>query len=135
MADKGRTIQNFLPFGPPRGIKIAEITNRTVQAIYIPRNELDKAGERPEVEGVGVYYLFSQNEEDSKPEVYVGVGEAENCLIRLREHNRSKDFWDTAVVFVTNNSQNQFTKTDIKFLERLSYLVCQYKLDKSDSFT
>lgn len=119
MANQGGTIQIVLPFGSPRGIKIAEITNRIVQAIYIPRNELNKAEERPEVEGVGVYYLFGQNEEDSKPEVY--VGEAENCLVRLKEHNRSKDFWDTAVVFVTNNVQNQFTKTDIKFLERLSY--------------
>src|SRR5690625_5990258 len=105
MVNKGRTIQIFLPFGSPRGIKIAEITNRTVQAIYIPRNELDKAGERPEDEGVGGYYLFSQNEEDSKPEVYVGVGEAENCIISLREHNRSKDFCDTVVVFVKYNSQ------------------------------
>jgi len=38
MADKGRTIQIFLPFGSPRGIKIAEITNRTVQATYQEMN-------------------------------------------------------------------------------------------------
>src|SRR5690625_628415 len=133
MANKGRTIQIFLPFGSPRGIKIAEITNRIVQAIYIPRNELNKDSERLEIGGVGVYYLFGQNEEDSKPKVY--VGEAENCLVRLKEHNRSKDFWDTAVVFVTNNSQNQFTKTDIKFLERLSYdkatTISRFKLDQT----
>jgi len=133
MVNKGRTIQIFLPFGSPRGIKIAEITNRTVQAIYIPRNELNKAGERSEAEGVGVYYLFGQNEEDSKPEVY--VGETENCLVRLKKHNRTKDFWDTAIVFVTNNAQNQFTKTDIKFLERLSYdkakTISRFKLNQT----
>src|SRR5690625_3788073 len=133
MVNKGRTIQIFLPFGSPRGIKIAEITNRTVQAIYIPRNELNKAGERSEAEGVGVYYLFGQNEENSKPEVY--VGETENCLVRLKKHNRTKDFWDTAIVFVTNNAQNQFTKTDIKFLERLSYdkakTISRFKLNQT----
>jgi len=133
MTYKGRTIQIFLPFGTPRGIKIAEITNRTVQAIYIPRNELNRAAERKEIENVGVYYLFGQDENDSKPQVY--VGEAENCFNRIKEHNRSKEFWDVAVVFVTNNAQNQFTKTDAKFLERLSYEkafeISRFKLDQS----
>lgn len=119
----GRTIQIFLPFGSPRGIKIAEITNRTVQAIYIPRNELAKAEERLEVQNVGVYYLFGQSDEESKPQIY--IGEAENCFKRLKEHNRSKDFWDAAIVFVTNNQQNQFTKTDVKFLEHQSFQKAQ----------
>lgn len=116
---KGRTIQIFLPFGSPRGIKIAEITNRTVQAIYIPRNQLSEAQERIEVRNVGVYFLFGQSEEDATPQVY--IGEAENCYERLKQHNKEKDFWEAAVVFVTNNNQNQFTKTDVKFLEHLSY--------------
>lgn len=129
----GRTIQIFLPFGSPRGVKIAEITNRTVQAIYIPRNDLHKAAERAEVQSVGVYYLFGQNAKDSKPQVY--VGEAENCLTRLKQHHQKKEFWDGAVVFVTNNHQNQFTKTDVKFLEHLSYEVAKrvgrYKIDQT----
>jgi hypothetical protein len=69
---QGRTIQIFLPFGSPRGIKIAEITNRTVQAVYIPRNQLDDAGKRIEVTNVGVYFLFGQSENDAMPSVYVG---------------------------------------------------------------
>ncbi|WP_245890029.1 GIY-YIG nuclease family protein [Rummeliibacillus pycnus] len=119
----GRTIQIFLPFGSPRGIKIAEITNRTVQAIYIPRNQLEDAKERSEVTNVGVYFLFGQGEDDALPRVY--IGEAENCFERLKQHNREKDFWETAIVFVTNNNQNQFTKTDAKFLERLSFEKAQ----------
>ncbi|MFD2212378.1 hypothetical protein [Metabacillus endolithicus] len=68
----GRTIQIFLPFGSPRGIKIAEITNRTVQAILIPRNKIDEAGQRSEVKNVGVYFLFGQDEDDANPKVYIG---------------------------------------------------------------
>jgi len=116
---QGRTIQIFLPFGSPRGIKIAEITNRTVQAIYISRNQLSEALKREEVTNVGVYFLFGQNEDDAIPQVY--IGEAENCYERLKQHNKEKDFWEAAVVFVTNNNQNQFTKTDAKFLEHLSF--------------
>ncbi|MBB5175097.1 GIY-YIG nuclease family protein [Texcoconibacillus texcoconensis] len=130
---EGRTIQIFLPFGSPRGIKIAEITNRTVQAIYIPRNQLDDASMREETSNVGVYFLFGQRENDAMPSVY--IGEAENCFDRLKQHNRDKEFWDSAVVFVTNNIQNQFTKTDVKFLEHLSYEKAQkvnrYKVSQS----
>ncbi|QHS23767.1 GIY-YIG nuclease family protein [Virgibacillus sp. MSP4-1] len=129
----GKTIQIYLPFGSPRGIKIAEITNRTVQAILIPRNLLEKAGEREEVKSVGVYYLFGQDEDEAKTQLY--VGEAENCYDRLKQHNREKDFWEVAIVFVTNNSQNQFTKTDAKFLESHSYDVAdkisRYRLKQS----
>ncbi|SIS90441.1 protein of unknown function [Salimicrobium salexigens] len=133
MKPVGRTIQIFLPFGSPRGVKIAEITNRTVQAIYIPRHELHKAAERPEVRNVGIYFLFGQNAEDSKPQVY--VGEAEDCMKRLEQHHKQKDFWEAAVVFVTNNHQNQFTKTDVKFLEHLAYeevlRIGRYKIDQT----
>lgn len=130
---QARTIQIFLPFGSPRGIKIAEITNRTVQAIYIPRNQLENAAKRVEVTTVGIYFLFGQSDADALPQVY--IGEAENCLVRLKEHNRDKDFWESAIVFITNNNQNQFTKTDVKFLERLSFdttkSVARYKINQT----
>ncbi len=36
LVNNAKTIQIFLPNGNPRGVKIAEVTNRTVQAILIP---------------------------------------------------------------------------------------------------
>ena len=33
-----KTIQIFLPGGDPRGIRVAEITTRIVQAIEVPRS-------------------------------------------------------------------------------------------------
>jgi len=38
----GKTIQIFLPDSNPRGIRIAEITSRTVKVLQIPRAELEK---------------------------------------------------------------------------------------------
>jgi predicted GIY-YIG superfamily endonuclease len=110
----GKTIQIYLPDGNPRGLKIAEITSRTVQAILIPRSVLDEASKRPELDNVGVYLLFGSS--DTQPLVY--IGEAENCLSRLKQHNKSKDFWTHAVAFVSKT--HFFTKTHIKFLEWLS---------------
>lgn len=117
--NKARTIQIFLPDGSPRGIRIAEITSRIVKSILIPRNRLAEADQREETKSVGLYFLFGQTD-DLKPKVY--IGEAENCYVRLKQHHKEKDFWDTAVIITTNN--NTFTKAHIKYLEWYCYDQC-----------
>jgi hypothetical protein len=125
----GTTILIFLPDGNPRSLKIAEITSRTVQAILIPRAKLDDAGKRSELKNVGIYLLIGATDEDIKPLVY--VGEAEECLTRLKQQNKQKDFWNTAIVIVSKTQY--FTKTHIKFLESFCYSEAQkagrYKLE------
>jgi len=121
----GKTIQIYLPDGNPRSIKIAEITSRTVLAMSIPRPMLDAAAKREELNNVGVYLLFGQL--DAKPLVY--IGEAENCLSRLKQHNKSKDFWTHAIALVSKT--HYFTKTHIKFLE---WLCCEFAI-KANRFT
>ena len=116
MKSKPQTIQIFLPDGSPRSIKIAEITNRTISAVFIPRNKLNQANKRDEIQNVGTYFLFGKNEEHSLQQVY--IGESEDCLKRLRDHNRNKDFWTHAVVMVSKTSA--LTKTHVKYLEHLA---------------
>ena len=111
MDSVGKTIQIYLPDGNPRSVKIAEITSRTVQAILIPRSKIEDVSARPELEGVGMYLLFGSA--DTKPSCY--IGEAKNCLSRIKQHNRGKDFWTHALVFVSKTQF--FTKTHIKYLE------------------
>ncbi|TXH68120.1 MAG: GIY-YIG nuclease family protein [Thiothrix sp.] len=113
MKPSGKTIQIYLPDGNPRSIKIADITSRTVAAILIPRAKLEDAAQRNELNQVGVYILFGQQEGRS----YAYIGEAENSLNRLKQHNREKEFWDHALVFISKT--HYFTKTHIKFLECL----------------
>ncbi len=57
-----KTIQIFLPDDNARGACITEITSRTVQAMQIPRSELDVTAARDEVQRVGVYVLFGETE-------------------------------------------------------------------------
>ena len=47
-----KTIQIFLPDGNPRSVRIAEVTNRTVPAVEVPRTKLDVAAGREEVRHV-----------------------------------------------------------------------------------
>jgi hypothetical protein len=114
---KGKTIQIFLPDGNPRGIKIADITSRTVQTLLIPRSALGEVVKRDEIQNVGIYFLTGTNEESAKPILY--IGEAENCLNRLKQHNQKKEFWNTAIVAISKTQF--FTKSHIKYLEWYCY--------------
>lgn len=111
-----QTIQIFLPDGNPIGIKVAELTNRIITAILIPRNKLQDAEKREEIKKHGVYFLFGETEGKAKPTVY--IGETDDCLERIKTHNRSKDFWNYAVIITSKT--NSFTKSHIKYLEYLS---------------
>lgn len=127
-----QTIQIFLPDGSPRSIKIAEITNRVVKAVLIPRNQLANAGKRTEVSNVGLYLLFGESDESAKPMVY--IGETEDCLERLKKHNREKEFWTHAVVFVSRIGA--FTKAHVKYLEHIGVKIAKevnrYKMENGN---
>ena len=129
---KAQTIQIFLPNGNPRGLKIAELTNRLVKAIYFPRNLFKETFERTELKNVGLYFLFGESLDDAKQTVY--IGEAEECLKRIRQHNK-KDFWNYAIVFISKT--NSFTKAHVKYLEYLAIQKAsesiRYKLKNSVS--
>jgi uncharacterized protein DUF4357 len=109
----GRTIQIYLPSGEPRGIRIAEITTGIVLAISIPRARMAEAAQRQELRSVGVYFLFGTQDELAKPLTY--VGEAEDCLARLRTHASKKEFWSAAVAIVSRTGS--FTKAHARWLE------------------
>jgi len=97
-------------------VKIAEITNRVVKAILIPRNKLEYIATRNELNNVGIYFLFGESADKAKPIVY--IGEAEDCLDRLKQHNRTKEFWNYAVAMVSKI--NAFTKSHAKYLEHVA---------------
>lgn len=107
-----QTIQIFLPDGNPRGIKIAEITNRMIKAVLFPRNQFDAILRRTELANVGFYFLFGVGDNGHE---MAYIGEAEDCAERLKQHQRNKDFWNYAVVIISQT--HAFTKTHVKYLE------------------
>lgn len=108
-----KTIKIFLPEGSATGIKEAEVTNRLILAMSIPRSGLSNAATRELSSYTGIYFLFGESEDESEPIVY--IGQAESCLARIKNHNRTKDFWNRCVLIVSKT--NSYTKTDISFLE------------------
>lgn len=110
---RGKTISIYIPDSNPRGVKICEINNSIVKAIFIPRNKLEDVSKRADISEPGIYFLFGNEDEIGKPNVY--IGEAENLFTRLRQHNLSKDFWNVAICFVSE--KRNINKAHIKYLE------------------
>jgi predicted GIY-YIG superfamily endonuclease len=111
----GKSIELFLVNGTADSLFTAELSNWNGKSIKIPRTEVVGCN-REDIRGVGVYFLFCQ-EEDGDDSVY--IGEAENVLERLNQHLRDyqtgkeKYYWNTAVVFVGRD----LNKALIRYLE------------------
>jgi hypothetical protein len=109
----GRTISIYLPDSNPQSIKICDFLDSIVEAIYIPRAKLDDISNISELNQPGVYFLIGEKDELGKPSVY--IGESEVLSTRLNEHNKTKDFWNLAICFVSE--KNNLNKAHIKYLE------------------
>lgn len=113
--NRPQTIQIYLPGGDPRGIRVAEITTRIVQAIEVPRALLTDFLKMSESDQVAVYFLFGAGDEGLEPMVY--IGQTGDMRKRLVKHNKEKEFWQRALVLISRT--NSLTQTHALFLEWL----------------
>ena len=49
----------------------------------------------------GIYYLISENDDNKIAQIY--IGQTRNGVSRLDDHNRSKDFWNKAIMFLADS--------------------------------
>lgn len=112
MPNRPQTIQIFLPQGDPAGIRMAEITTRTVRVFDVPRTLLTDFLKMPEAGQVGLYFLFGSSEEASD---VCYIGQTGNVGVRLRQHTASKDYWERALVAVSLT--NTWTDTHVGYME------------------
>lgn len=106
------TIKLFLPFGNPKQVRTAEISNWSGKAVAAPRSDLEYFLFRPELEKPGVYLLIGVDSQDGLPIAY--IGEAEVVSDRIKQH-KSKDYWNSVIAFVSKDEN--LTKAHIRYLE------------------
>jgi len=111
MNNSAKTIQIFLPTGEPTGIRIAEITTSVLRVIEVPRTKLDDFFAMDESSQVGIYFLFGDDDK-------LYIGQSGDLKSRLTQHNKTKEFWNKAVVVLSLT--NNFTQTHALYLEWLS---------------
>lgn len=118
---KPRSINIFLLDGDPNGIRVAQISMSTIQAIAFRRNQLRRVREAfPEIERPGVYILIGADE-DAQDRQLAYIGESEGVGARLSYHNSNeagrdaKGFWTDTVVLISKDEN--LTKSHARYVE------------------
>lgn len=112
----GRSIRIFLVDGTATGIMTTEIMNWTGKVIVSPRSQLVSLAQRSETKRTGIYVLVGEDPSSPlKDKVY--IGESDNVLKRLTQHNNdpNKDFWNRTVVVISKDEN--LTKAHVRYLE------------------
>lgn len=87
--------------GKPDGIRLVRRQLSTMTAYVIPRPLLAEAKRITGIDRPGIYYLINEDDDNRIAQVY--VGQTRNGVTRLDDHNRSKDFWNKAIMFLADN--------------------------------
>ncbi|TXH04996.1 MAG: GIY-YIG nuclease family protein [Nevskiaceae bacterium] len=110
---RGKTVRIYLADGSASGVRHAEITNWSGQALACPRTRFTDLKAWPETNRPGVYFLFGLDEESGRDVAY--IGEAEVVIERISSHVSGKDFWTDLVAFTSKD--DNLTKAHVRYLE------------------
>lgn len=114
---RGKSLKIFMIDGYVAGRWICTLAGRTTKAYRIPRVLYKKCADIDELKKPAVYLLFGEKEDSERPVVY--IGETEDAYTRLKDHEDKKDYWNEAVVFVSQD--DHFNKAHVKYLEGRLY--------------
>lgn len=87
--------------GQPDGIRSIRRHLSTMTTYVVPRPLLSEAKKITGINRQGIYYLISENDDNKIAQIY--IGQTRNGVARLDDHNRSKDFWNKAIMFLADN--------------------------------
>lgn len=87
--------------GQPDGVRSIRRHLSTMTTYVVPRPLLSDAKKISGINRPGIYYLINENDENRIAQVY--VGQTRNGISRLDDHNRQKDFWNKAIMFLSDN--------------------------------
>lgn len=117
--------------GQPDGIRSIRRHLSTMTTYVIPRPLLSEAKKLSGINRPGIYYLISENDDNKIAQIY--IGQTRNGVVRLDDHNRSKDFWNKAIMFLADNKT--FSLDMISGLEAYAigkaYESKRYKVENS----
>ena len=100
MADS-KTFEVIYHNGQPDGIRLIRQHFSPMMTYVVPRPLLSEAKKISGTDRPGIYYLIRENEENGIARIY--VGQTRNGISRLDDHNRQKDFWNKAILFLADS--------------------------------
>lgn len=117
--------------GQPDGIRSIRRNLSTMTTYVIPRPLLSEAKSISGITRPGIYYLINESDDNEIVQIY--IGQTRNGIIRLDDHNRSKNFWNKAIMFLAESKT--FTLDMISGLEKFAILKARkskrYKVENN----
>lgn len=117
--------------GQSDGIRSIRRHLSTMTTYVIPRPLLAEARKITGINRPGIYYLINENDENKIAQIY--IGQTRNGVVRLDDHNRSKDFWNKAIMFLADSKT--FSLDMISGLEEYAIIKAhesnRYKVENS----
>ena len=117
--------------GQPDGIRSIRRHLSTMTTYVIPRPLLAEAKKITGINRPGIYHLINENDENKIAQIY--IGQTRNGVVRLDDHNRSKDFWNKAIMFLADSKT--FSLDMISGLEEYAIMKAhesnRYKVENS----
>ena len=104
--------------GDPAGIKVMENPTKTLKGVLFPRSCLAQFNTLPEASQAGAYILYNTADKNSQPQIYIGQT-GYNITSRLSAHNRNRDFWNYALVFVEKGNFLNLNGAHAKIIESI----------------
>lgn len=95
--------------------------NSTCHLYVIPRDEINIANIIPDIAGQPAFYILLSDVHALNPEAY--IGQTTDFANRKNDHVQKKDFWKTALVFISDN--HKIYGDDVKYLEYLGIEAAQ----------
>lgn len=93
----------------------------TCHLYVIPREEIGLANSLDDISGQPAFYILLSPIEANKQQAY--IGQTTNFANRKNDHMQKKDFWSTALVFISDN--HKIYGDDVKYLEYLGIETAQ----------
>lgn len=100
--------------GEPNGVRICRCTLSTMTTVFVPRSLLSRAKQIADLPLRGIYYLIN-DEDGAISRLY--VGQTQQGIARLDDHNAKKDFWNKALLFLSDDMQS-FSLDNVSALEK-----------------
>lgn len=95
--------------------------NSTCHLYVIPREEINLANSIQDIAGQPAFYILLGQSENAEPQAY--IGQTTDFANRKNDHVQKKDFWEKALVFVSDN--HKIYGDDVKYLEYLGIEAAQ----------
>lgn len=99
--------------GEPDGLRLCNCVGSLITTVYMPRTHLSRAHQL-DLPSRGIYYLLKV---DGVKIERLYVGQTTQGINRLNDHNQKKPWWDRAILFLSDDSNN-FTLDTVSGLEK-----------------